>query len=275
MDHSFQSQLHEWYHLNHTLSTPSLNTTETNPIHVVLGWSLPPLDPTVKVKYPHRYMYDTVQERAAVLDQRIIQVGKDMLKYHLKQKRSIQATEEDDSSMSIPINMDDEEELVEEAWSRQPDPATPSQVVVTVWGRICNDVEDHKLSPDSILLESATFPTTGSRTKLLLHALTEPYALFPGEIVGVVGINADGRGFVAQQFLPPPPLPPLPPVPFTSNTALGVMIAAGPFSVLQEEDVSFDPFRELLKQAAALQPHMFILVYPSFLLYTYRIHGVC
>lgn len=85
------------------------------------------------------------------------------------------------------------------------------QEVVTCVGRVCCDSESH-LNAASVVLEGSRSVSFGRTIKLDLSNLRQ-YALFPGQIIAVQGVNPTGGTFIAHTIftsamLPSPENPP-------------------------------------------------------------------
>jgi len=73
-------------------------------------------------------------------------------------------------------------------------PAYPSQAIVTVIGRICADTDEGKANEQSLVLETSRSLGLGSRVRLDVTELPG-FSFFPGQIVVLSGINANGYTF--------------------------------------------------------------------------------
>jgi len=116
---------------------------------------------------------------------------------------------------------------------------------VTVVGRVCCESEG-KLNAQSVFLEGSRARSNACRTRLDLSECAE-YALFPGQTVGVCGVNSMGHSLMARRIipglLPPPPTKPAPAAPAS------FLVATGPFTC--SDELSYAPLDALL--AAATQ----------------------
>ncbi|KAI8058371.1 DNA polymerase alpha/epsilon subunit B-domain-containing protein [Syncephalis plumigaleata] len=151
----------------------------------------------------YRYMFEKLAQKASVLDQQIEQHGTIISEAH-------QLT----------------------AWCH---PGVPSQSDMTVVGRICCD-SDARLNESSVVIEASTDAGQGARVRLRLDSL-DSFALFPGQIVGLRGVNNTGEHFMATQLYTMPPLA-LPKTPLvelreyhlnaqgTEHQPIGIAIAA-------------------------------------------------
>merc|ERR1719272_1740142 len=116
---------------------------------------------------------------------------------------------------------------------------------MTVAGRVCGEVEG-RLNAKSVFIEGSRARSNGFRVRLDLSQCPE-YALFPGQLIGVCGINAAGHTILAQRVLTAPRVPPPPPSAEKPVEPFNVMTAAGPFCCT--DDLNYAPLVELLKEA--------------------------
>lgn len=116
----------------------------------------------------------------------------------------------------------------------------------TFVGRICCDGEG-KLNPQSVFLEGSRRLSNACRVRLDLSECIE-YALFPGQIVGVCGVNLHGHTIRVRTVIPGtlPPNSTPPSERQITPDAFNVMVAAGPYTT--SSDLSFSPLDELLQQ---------------------------
>jgi DNA polymerase alpha subunit B len=167
----------------------------------------------------------------------------------------------------------------------------PSQENVWVCGRICCDSEG-KINKESVLLEGSRTQSGGRRVMLELKEVPA-FSLFPGQIVMVEGVNSTGRKMtgihyfrlntlfailnilyhtiIAKQIFEgiPRPLPQTPPTKlleyhhsthYQNGLPLNVMIASGPFTTI--ENLSYEPFHDLLIRVIDTKPDLLILIGP-------------
>ena len=139
---------------------------------------------------------------------------------------------------------------------------------VTVVGRVCCEGEG-KLNVQSLFLEGSRASSNACRVRVDLRDCAE-YALFPGQVVGIIGINAVGHTIVAKRVLPS--LPP-------RDTALSeaassvaarthaaaagpvaIAVAAGPYTTT--DDLTYAPLRELVLKATEERPDCLVLLGP-------------
>ncbi|KAF7729841.1 DNA-directed DNA polymerase alpha subunit pol12 [Apophysomyces ossiformis] len=144
-------------------------------------------------------------------------------------------------------------------------PTRSSQSPIVAVGRICCDASEGKLNEKSVLLETSRQLGMGKRVKLDLTRL-DKYALFPGQIIAVEGINSAGRSFVVDKLL----MPPMPAAYSTSaknprangtpSAATDMILAAGPYTL--DDDLSYQPLEELIKTCIKQKPDVVLLLGP-------------
>ncbi|RKP23937.1 hypothetical protein SYNPS1DRAFT_30291 [Syncephalis pseudoplumigaleata] len=188
-----------------------------------------------QVDHAYRYMFEKLAQKATVLDQQIEQQGAIISEAH---------------------------QLM--AWCH---PGVPSQSEMTVVGRICCD-SDARLNESSVVIEASTDAGQGARVRLRLDSLAS-FALFPGQIVGLQGINNTGEHFMATRLFTMPPLT-VPKTPFVElreyhmdgqgnvHQPIAMAIAAGPYTL--DDNLQFEPLRALLGAIEKEQPDMLIMV---------------
>jgi hypothetical protein len=147
--------------------------------------------------------------------------------------------------------------------------ATSQSEVVCV-GRVCVDGDGGKLNPLSVVLEGAARSAAGSGRVLLDLREAPSFALFPGQVVGVRGINTRGDRMVVREVYCGAPLATaVLPAPTARALAaassksgpLRVHVAAGPFSC--HGDLEFRPLEDLLAEAMEAHPPPDVLVLVS------------
>jgi DNA polymerase alpha subunit B len=88
----------------------------------------------------------------------------------------------------------------------------------------------------------------------------QAFALFPGQVVAVEGINPDGTTLVVQRVVPPV-------APTTYIPSRGVpseasaVVACGPFTL--EDALDYAPFHALLDHVRHKQPDVLLLASPN------------
>lgn len=176
---------------------------------------------------PYRYMYESLREKAGVLDEIICQVGEGILNHN---------------------------DLGQEVQSF-------SQIchdeIVTL-GRICCDDPEGRLNPQSVELQG-NVELSGGRVVPLDLAQVREFSLFPGQIAAVVGINPSGRKLVAKRIITDSGLKlPTKPDRINANSgALDMIVASGPFTT--KDNLENEPLKELIRYIRAHRPHVAIL----------------
>ncbi|XP_068227234.1 DNA polymerase alpha subunit B isoform X2 [Palaemon carinicauda] len=135
-----------------------------------------------------------------------------------------------------------------------------SNEVITVCGRICCDSVG-RLNAASVLLEGSRENSGGDAVPVDLSQLAE-FSLFPGQIVGIRGVNTTGNKLVAQELIPGKILP-LPDSPITITNTTGpiqVIVACGPFTTT--DNLLYEPLSDLLTAVQKNPPHLLILMGP-------------
>lgn len=128
-------------------------------------------DPTLfdNISQRYRYMFTTLEERARALDAHLLELQADMC-------AALSMSEDDLAPLGLPA----------------PD-------AVWVCGRVCNDSSTGKLNKTAVVLEGSRIYSGGRRIELDLQALPQ-FAVFPGQIVLVHGINSSGRKMVRERI---------------------------------------------------------------------------
>ena len=75
-----------------------------------------------------------------------------------------------------------------------------SQSEVWVFGRVCCDSAEGKMNEKSVALEGSRAGSGGARVLLELKDVSE-FALFPGQLLLVCGVCADGAKLVASKII--------------------------------------------------------------------------
>jgi len=217
-------------HFNTNL--PSRDAIEAIPFRAILDINC--FNSNVKSKY--RFMFTTLQERAKALDDRLTNMGAEMI---------------------TAFNMGDVTPV-----------GVPNADKIKTIGRVCNDAHEGRVNKTSLLLEGNRHEAGGQRVELTVDAL-QSYSLFPGQIVGVEGMCPAGRKIVADSVCEGVQKPPM------THTAsellkfqyddakgqpLSVITAAGPFTT--SANLDFHPLVDLLAIVRAKQPDVVILSGP-------------
>ncbi|KAK3864007.1 hypothetical protein Pcinc_030268 [Petrolisthes cinctipes] len=127
-------------------------------------------------------------------------------------------------------------------------------------GRVCCDSVGH-LNAASVLLEGSRSASGAATVPLDLSRLKQ-YSLFPGQIVGVAGVNPTGNKLLAQELIPGKLLPP-PTNPVTISSSTGcvqVVVGCGPFTTT--DNLLYEPLTDLLTTIQDNPPHLLILLGP-------------
>ncbi|KAF9172395.1 DNA-directed DNA polymerase alpha subunit pol12 [Mortierella sp. AD010] len=144
-------------------------------------------------------------------------------------------------------------------------PAYPSQSIVTVIGRICSDANEGKSNERSLVLETSRSIGGGSRIKLDVSELTG-FSFFPGQIVVLSGINANGSIFAVTQVhkLPPLPMARASPEELVNchykklgGQPIKMIVAAGPYTL--SDNLLFEPLSALMNHVSVERPDILLL----------------
>jgi len=173
---------------------------------------------------PYRYMFDSLRERAAVLDE-IICKNTDLLTTRL-----------------------DLQDIVD-IRSTQVEP----QLAV---GRICCDSEG-RLNSNSVTLQASMDTSAGAVLPLDLSKL-DSFSLFPGQIVGVECTNPNGSRIQVTKLYTEP-APALAPAP-AKDQDIQMMVSCGPYTT-QESD-SHQPLLDMLTCIQEAQPNVAVFIGP-------------
>ncbi|KAK7019690.1 DNA polymerase alpha subunit B, partial [Halocaridina rubra] len=176
----------------------------------------------------YKYMFEKLRDVAEILDDNIMSLGEVMKEQlHVEEYSSVKNT---------------------------------SNEVICAAGRICCDSAG-RLNAASVLLEDCRENSGGKAVPVDLSQLAE-YSLFPGQIVGVKGINATGNKLIVKELLPRSVLS-LPDSPVTISKSGGpvqVMIACGPFTTT--DNLLYEPLCDLLTVVQKNPPHLLVLMGP-------------
>jgi len=149
----------------------------------------------------------------------------------------------------------------------------PSPETVWVCGRICCDATEGKLNQSSVVLEGSWRESRGKRVELDLTTIEKlsPYALFPGQVVLVEGVNASGKTMVVTRLVEGAPKPRMRSPRsllkeynfssrFQNGAPLSVYVASGPFTT--SDNLSYEPFQDLLRLVLVHKPDVVVLLGP-------------
>ncbi|KAJ9070891.1 DNA-directed DNA polymerase alpha subunit pol12 [Entomophthora muscae] len=231
-------KIEKWENSGQVISTlhPSLPQSTQEPD------SLANLSILTRYEENSRYMTLNLSDAAEILDSWI-------------EERSIPLLKEFDFiKAEESIVMDDEEKPQE---IQIQDPSQPHQAPAVFVGRICCSVEDNANNhlTGGVMLEPArSVGSTAARVPLDLSGIPS-YSIFPGQIVGVEGINPTGNELrvskLIQGSLPVPG-------PNVLTVSTKMVLACGPFT--KSSNLKFEPLAALLH--AIDHPHTLILIGP-------------
>ncbi|KNC51993.1 DNA polymerase alpha subunit B [Thecamonas trahens ATCC 50062] len=202
-----------------------------------------------------RYMYDKIGGKVTMLEERTRVLGDELLA---------------DAQLPDPLSL-----------------AVPRQEPFVGLGRVCCDSEG-KLNDKSVMLEGSAKLCSGFRVPLDLSHLPE-FSLFPGQIIGVEGLNLTGASMLAGQIYTPPSAPKptterdtlaiyhhyggelvvgtnadgsdkTQEFEFMEGKPLAIIVAGGPYTT--SDGLDFAPLRDLLARIVAEAPDVAILMGP-------------
>jgi DNA polymerase alpha subunit B len=196
-------------------------------------------DETVgNVRKHYRYMFTSVEERGVALEKHLLEM---------------------------------QEEYVAQYKLKGIDPVSaPSQEQVTVCGRVCCEAASGKLNKTAVTLEGSIRDSGGMRVKLDLSDMGQ-YALFPGQVVVVEGMNSTGRRLVAKKIYSSIPQPPHMTTPTQlsdyqhgadcqAGAPLTIVMASGPYTL--KTDLNYAPLADLLAMVQKTRPDVLVLMGP-------------
>ena len=194
-------------------------------------------------KHGSLYMYSTLEERAAVLENHLIEMTEAIVKAH---------------------NLRSNLEPV----------GHTCQHPVLVAGRICCESEG-KLGPKSLVLEGSRASSNGRRIHLnVADGKISTMSVFPGQIVVVGGMCTNGREIVVNEMYTSAP----PPRAMSSaedllkrnhgsrhqlgpiNEPSSIVVATGPYC--SRENTNYEPLDDLISQIEEMRPNVIILMGP-------------
>ncbi|KAK1234537.1 DNA-directed DNA polymerase alpha subunit pol12 [Marasmius sp. AFHP31] len=203
----------------------------------------PKMDPSSRKERGYRYMYEKLNERSQVLDERIDEVA-ELVRNHYNIK-----------DLGDPSSTTDEE--------------------IVVVGRITHDTETTvKLTEASLTLESSRMLCGGVRVPLRFEPSLKirggaqgagAATIFPGAIVALKGKNGSGDNQSRRQL---PPLksapnsssPPAKPDPGVVDSPFSMTIGCGPYT--PDNDLKYAPWRSLLGILKQSKPAVVLLTGP-------------
>ena len=142
-------------------------------------------------------------------------------------------------------------------------------------GRIASDTLEGKLNSASLVLETSRRTGAGLRVPLKVDDLPS-VNFFPGQIVGLRGINASGEFFTVKEVLSMPILPPAVSPSATlesindrldvgkgdgsTSPPLNILISSGPYTA--DDNLDFEPLKEICRKATEEYADAIILMGP-------------
>lgn len=177
-----------------------------------------------------------------------------------------------EAAETIDERIDEFQKLIQERYSLpdeafwDPSDKKPDEIIAI--GRICSDsLGGERTNSASVLLESSRMSGNGSRVKLDLSKV-KSYALFPGQIVAVRGINSSGEFFTVKDILEPLPLPPPPMIPddvyefqkALEDRPMTMAITSGPYTT--EDNLDYEALDALTEKLAERKPDVVVLFGP-------------
>ncbi|KAJ3412170.1 DNA-directed DNA polymerase alpha subunit pol12 [Chytridiales sp. JEL 0842] len=217
----------------------------------------------------YRYMFDKLTEKGDLIDDRIEEMSK-IIEAHIKAEKAEERKQKVEKGELKKDDEDEEEEVVLQH------PGIPHQAPFFTAGRICCDspVEGSRLNEESVILESSRSLGNGARVKLSfadLIAKGQGYALFPGQIVGIEGVNPSGRLLKVSRIITPPQLAPATTTASTlvnlytvSDTLqprpINLLVAAGPYTM--DNNFDYEPLEALVSVVQQEKPDVVILCGP-------------
>ncbi|KAI9009826.1 DNA polymerase alpha/epsilon subunit B-domain-containing protein, partial [Gaertneriomyces semiglobifer] len=195
----------------------------------------------------YRYMYEKLTAKGDFLDERIDTFA-DIIGQGIK--ASLPAEEHEEFAIQHP--------------------ALPQQETLFTVGRVCCDslTDDSKLNAQSVVVEASRAIGSGARVHLNLRQAPD-YSLFPGQLIGVEGINPTGKSInvsrihhptlPAQATSEPSQLLSFYPSP-DAAASINIIVANGPYTL--SDSFNYEPFEELTVKVEAEKPDVVILQGP-------------
>ncbi|GBG31501.1 DNA polymerase alpha subunit B [Hondaea fermentalgiana] len=189
------------------------------------------------LREPYPYMYTTILERAAILEEQLLEMKERFKAEH--------GWSDDDFS---PVGHTGQDEIL-------------------VLGRICCEAPNGKLNANSLVLEGSRAEANGMRIKLEMDSKIAAFSFFPGQIVAVRGVCPSGDTLHAREIYAS-----VKPSFVTisrsravkretgQSAPLTIMSAAGPFST--QGDLEYEPLEDLLANVDEAKPDLLVLMGP-------------
>ena len=188
----------------------------------------------------YRFMFTTLEERARSLDKHLLRIQEDICKrYEITEIQPV---------------------------------GIPCQDLVWVCGRIYCEAAEGQINKTSVQLEGSLKESCGRRVHLDLSEYeNQSFALFPGQIVFVQGINSSGRKMIVKHIIEGIPRPRMctsltqlrkyhtSPY-YQNNQPLSLFMASGPFTT--SDNLLYEPLEDLLRQVLNKKPDILILIGP-------------
>jgi len=173
---------------------------------------------------PYKFMFESMRERAAVLDETICKMA-DLIMERLE---------------------------VSEVMDTRLTEVEPHLAV----GRILCDSEGH-LNSNSVVLQGSMDSCGGHTIPLDLSKL-EAYSFFPGQIVGVECTNPNGSRLLVNKLHPEVCAPP---APYTGpDQVLDILVSCGPYTPNDSDNAQ--PLMDILEVIKETKPHVAFLIGP-------------
>mmetsp|Transcript_48981 Transcript_48981/g.118616 ORF Transcript_48981/g.118616 Transcript_48981/m.118616 type:complete len:817 (-) Transcript_48981:55-2505(-) len=244
------------------------------------------------INKPYRHMFTTMEDRADQLEKHLTRMRQEIVTGHNIKTDDDAMFDDgcDDDLERLMMQMedggDDESNMESDAPTTTSNATAaststfkstlgevniPRQDGVTCIGRVCNEAHEGRLNETSIVLEGSRSTSGGARINVDIKQFKEDgnttpnhdgYSLFPGQIIGIEGMNPTGRKLTVQKLVEGVP----PPTPTTSagdmkrmwygggNTnnnnndgkPVKIMTACGPFTT--SDNLHYDPLIDFMNE---------------------------
>ncbi|GAA5811310.1 hypothetical protein MFLAVUS_004743 [Mucor flavus] len=176
---------------------------------------------------PYRFMFEKIKEKSEGIDERIDYIA------------SLIQTHHDIEAFA--------------------NPSKRSQEAIYAYGLVSSDDgSELRLNEKSVVLQTSRDLGMGKRV-LLDMSRVESYSFFPGQVIGVKGINHNGIRFHVDEVLMPP-VPERDQYEIKENKTIDMIVSAGPYTF--DSDLLFSPLQELLTKCSEEKPDVLILMGP-------------